>query len=188
MGINAKLEVQGGLVGEVEVLGNFKVTVFDTAKADLVCFKLTAQDRSFKYKVHPNLNKQSHANSILEVRDASKAYRANIQAPLLKWKLTSSNEDLLPVKLSCWPSQTADGTEIVLEYEVISNDVRLDDVHIKFPCPPSGGAAIASADPGEAVYDADNSEVHWRIPQMGSNEGSSGTLEFTALADASSLL
>merc|ERR1719223_892894 len=77
--IKAKLEVEGGLTGEVECVGDFKVTVLDTSKADLVCFKLSPQDQSFKYKVHPNLNKQSHAANILEVRDASKAYRANVE-------------------------------------------------------------------------------------------------------------
>merc|ERR1719498_545801 len=87
--IKAKLEVEGGLDGEAECVGDFKVTVLDTAKADLVCFKLSPQDQTFKYKVHPNLNKQSHAANVLEVRDASKAYRANVEAPLLKWRFTS---------------------------------------------------------------------------------------------------
>merc|ERR1719506_61855 len=89
--IKAKLEVEGGLTGEVECVGDFKVTVLDTSKADLVCFKLSPQDQAFKYKVYPNLNKASHAQNILEVRDATKAYKANMEAPLLKWRLTSSN-------------------------------------------------------------------------------------------------
>lgn len=122
------------------------------------------------------------------MRDASKAYRANIEAPLLKWKLTSTSEEMLPVKLACWPSQTAEGTEIILEYEVTASDICLEDVHIIFPCPPSGRPAISSADPGEAVFDAGNHQVHWHIPQMDSREGSSGTLEFTAAADTATLL
>jgi len=186
--IKAKLEVEGGLMGEVECMGDFKVTVLDTNKADLVCFKLAPQDQSFKYKVHPNLNKASHAQNILEVRDASKAYRANVEAPLLKWKLTSSNEDFLPINLSCWPSATNEGTTIVLEYEMTATDIALEDVHITFPCPPSGRPVIASVEPGEAVFDAGNHQVHWHIPQMDNNEGNSGTLEFTAAADTASLL
>jgi len=186
--IKAKLEVEGGLSGEVEVIGDFKVTVLDANKADLVCFKLSPQDTSFKYKVHPNLNKASQAQNILEVRDASKAYRANMEAPLVKWRLASSSEDLLPISLSCWPSQTADGTTIILEYELTANDICLEDVHIVFPCPPSGKPSIASAEPGEAVYDAGNHQVHWVIPQIDAREGSSGTLEFQAAADTASLL
>jgi len=186
--IKAKLEVEGGLTGEIECVGDFKVTVLDTSKADLVCFKLAPQDQSFKYKVHPNLNKASHAANVLEPRDASKAYRANVEAPLLKWRLTSSNEDFLPISLSCWPSQTADGTTIVLEYELTNNDICLEDVHITFPCPPSGRPCIVSVEPGEAVYDAGNQQVHWAIPSMDKGEGTTGTLEFTAAADTATLL
>jgi hypothetical protein len=186
--IKAKLEVEGGLTGEVECVGDFKVTVLDTSKADLVCFKLAPQDQSFKYKVHPNMNKASHAQNILEVRDASKAYKANMEAPLLKWRLTSSNEDFLPITLSCWPSQTAEGTTIVLEYELTATDVCLEDVHITFPCPPSGRPCIVSVEPGEAVYDAGNQQVHWAIPSMDKGEGTTGTLEFTAAADTATLL
>jgi hypothetical protein len=185
--ISAKMEVEGGLSGELEIVGDFKVTVLDPNKADLVCFKLTPQDQSFKYKVHPNLNKQSHTNNILEVRDASKAYRANVEAPLLKWRMTSTNEDHLPISISFFSSQTPEGTQINLEYEMTANDICLEDVHITFPCPPSGRPAIASAEPGEAVYDAGNQQVHWHIPSIDSNDGSSGNLEFIAAADIASL-
>jgi len=186
--INAKLEVEGGLTGEVEIVGDFKVTVLDPSKADLVSFKLSPQDQSFKYKVHPNLNKAQHANNILEVRDASKAYRANVEAPLLKWRLTSSNEDLMPVTLSFFSSQTPEGTQINLEYEMTAGDINLEDIHITFPCPPSGRPAIADCSPGEAVYDAGNQQVHWHIPSMSKNDGGEGSLEFTAAADLASLV
>lgn len=169
-------------------MGDFKVTVLDTNKADLVCFKLSQQDQTFKYKVHPNLNKASHANNILEVRDASKAYRANMEAPLLKWRLASSNEDFLPISMSCWPSQTAEGTTIVLEYELTATDIVLEDIQVAFPCPPSGRPQIQSAEPGEAAYDASNQQVVWHIPQIDSRNGSSGTLEFSATADTASML
>merc|ERR1719428_45096 len=93
--IKAKLEIEGGLSGEAECQGDFKVTVLDTNKADLVCSKLAPQDQSFKYKVHPNLNKASHANNILEVRDASKAFRANTPVPLVKYQFKTSDDGFL---------------------------------------------------------------------------------------------
>jgi hypothetical protein len=121
--IKARLEVEGGLVGEAECTGDFRVTVLDDKKADLVCFKLSPQDQSFKYKVHPNLNKQSQASNVLEVRDETKKYKAGMPVPLLKRRTVSTNEDFLPISLSCWPSQTADGTQIVLEYELTAMDI-----------------------------------------------------------------
>jgi len=185
--VKARLEIEGGLTGEAECVGDFRVTVIDASKADLVCFKLSPQDQSFKYKVHPNLNKASHANNILEFRDETKKYKANMPVPLVKWRLTSANEDFLPITLSCWPSQTAEGTQIVLEFELTDTSVTLEDVHIVFPCPPNARAAVASAEPGQAVFDAGNGQVHWAIPNIDSTE-SSGTLEFTAAADSASLL
>jgi len=186
--ITAELQVEGGLQGDVTCTGQFQVTVLDTAKADLVCFKMTPADNTnFKYKVHPNLNKASHANNILEVRDASRAYRANMPAPLVKWQGKSSSEDYLPVSLSCWPTATGDGTQMVLELEMTDTSMTLQDVHIRFPCPPGARPNVSSAEPGEAAFDASSGEVHWHIPVLDANEGN-GTLEFSAATDTATLL
>eukprot|EP00929_Paragymnodinium_shiwhaense_P001251 TRINITY_DN101482_c0_g1_i1.p1 TRINITY_DN101482_c0_g1~~TRINITY_DN101482_c0_g1_i1.p1 ORF type:complete len:526 (+),score=161.86 TRINITY_DN101482_c0_g1_i1:118-1695(+) len=186
--IAAELQVEGGLQGEVTCTGQFQVTVLDTSKADLVCFKMTPADNSnFKYKVHPNLNKASHANNILEVRDASRAYRANTPAPLVKWQGKSNSEDYLPVSLSCWPSATGDGTQIVLELEMTDTSMTLQDVSIRFPCPPSARPNVTQVEPGEAAYDPSTGEVHWHIPVLDANEGN-GTLEFSASTDTATLL
>jgi len=186
--ITAELQVEGGLQGDVTCTGQFQVTVLDTSKADLVCFKMSPADNAnFKYKVHPNLNKASHANNILEVRDASRAYRKDMPAPLVKWQGKSSDEDFLPVSLSCWPTATGDGTQIVLELEMTDTSMTLQDVHIRFPCPPSARPNVSSVEPGEANYDTNTGEVHWYIPVLDANEGN-GTLEFAASTDTASLL
>lgn len=185
--ISADLQVEGGLNGEAVCTGQFQVTVLDAAKADLVCFKLAPQNQEFKYKVHPNLNKASHANDVLEVRDPSRAFRANAPAPLLKWQFKSSDDAFLPVSLSCWPTSTADGTQIVLELELTDDSVSLEDVHIRFPASQSSRPAISSAEPGEAIYDPSMQQVHWQIQQLDKSE-STGTLEFSASADSASLM
>jgi len=185
--ISASLQLEGGLEGEATCTGQFQVTVLDVAKAGLACFKLAAQSPDFKYKVHPNLNKASQAKNILEVRDASKAYRANAPAPLLKWQSKSNDEAFLPVTVSCWPTSTADGTQIVLELELTDTNVALDEVIVRFPAAPSSRPQIASAEPGEAVYDTGTQQIFWQIPLLDKNE-STGNLEFTAAADSASLL
>jgi hypothetical protein len=113
--ITADLQVEGGLEGEIVCNGTFSVTVLDDKKADLACFKLAPQDPAFKYKVHPNLNKASHANNVLEVRDASKAFRANTPVPLVKYQFKTSDDGFLPVAITCWPTPSADGTQVVVE-------------------------------------------------------------------------
>ncbi|CAE7374503.1 Arcn1 [Symbiodinium natans] len=84
--ITADLQVEGGLEGEAVCTGQFQVTVLDASKADLAAFRLAPQNQEFRYKIHPNLNKTSHANNVLEVREASRAYRANAPVPLVKWQ------------------------------------------------------------------------------------------------------
>merc|ERR1712183_361508 len=100
------------------------------AKADLVCSKLNPQSSEFKYKMHPNLNKQSHANNnILEVHDISRAYCAIAPVPLLKWQTKSSDEGFLPITLTCWPESKTDCTQMVIEVELQDTSMRLEDVH-----------------------------------------------------------
>lgn len=185
--ITANLSAEGSMDGEAECVGLFQVTVLDAAKAGLVCFKLNPMDQQFKYKTHPNLNKASQAQSVLEVKDPSKALRANTPAPLLRWLMKSSKDDFLPVTLSCWPTPTAEGTQVVLEFELQHTNITLEEVHIRFPAPPSSRPAIQSVDVGEAEFDAGAKQLHWYIPTIDANE-SSGTLEFSASADQASLL
>lgn len=184
--VKAKLQLEGGLEGEAECVGAFSVTVLDTAKADLVCFKLENVDKEFKYKVHPNLNKASFDQNVLEVRDKSRAFRANQAAPLVKWRAASTKEAFLPITLSCWPQATADSTQMVLEFELTDDSVSLEDVKICFPAAPQSRPQIQSAEPGEAIYDPAG-QVVWHIPVIDKND-SSGTMEFTASTDQASLL
>jgi hypothetical protein len=185
--ISASFTTDGSMNGEAECSGLLQVTVLDATKAGLVCFRLSPLDQKFKYRAHPNLNKASQASGILEVKDASKALHANAPAPLLRWNLKSSEDDFLPITLSCWPSPTADGTQVVLEFELQHTSITLEEVHVRFPAPPASRPAIQSADVGEANYDAGTQTLHWYIPRIDASE-SSGALEFTAGADQASLL
>jgi len=185
--ITTSLQLEGGLNGEAVCTGQFQVTVLDVSKAGLACFKLASQSDEFKYQVHPSLNKALHANNILEVRDASKAYRANAPAPLLRWQSKKYDEAFLPVTVSCWQTSTADGTTIVLELELTDSSVALDEVIVRFPAAPSSRPQISNAEPGEAVYDAGTQQIFWQIPLLDNSE-STANLEFSAAADSASLL
>jgi hypothetical protein len=183
--ITGELSLEGGLQGEAMCTGQFQVTVLDPSKADLASFKLNQQDQSFKYQVHPNLNKASYSNNALEVKDNTRAFRANQAAPLLKWQLKSTDEAFFPVQISCWPSSTAEGTQMVVELELTDMSAVLEDVRISFPAPASSRPSVCSASRGE--FACDGNGVHWTIMQLDSVERS-GTLEFVAAADHTSLV
>eukprot|EP00397_Hematodinium_sp_SG-2012_P016405 GEMP01016736.1.p1 GENE.GEMP01016736.1~~GEMP01016736.1.p1 ORF type:complete len:540 (+),score=129.09 GEMP01016736.1:179-1798(+) len=186
--ITANLHSEGGINGEIEVQGKFDIIVFDQ-KADQVCFELgDLKEGIFKYKGNPVLNKQSQAKGLLEPKDPSKpAYAPNILKPLLKWLMKSKEEEHVPISLSCWPSPTPDGANVVLEYELTNTNVTLTDVHVRFPCPAHARANIESPDQGQAEYDNAAQQIHWYIPRIDSDDFN-GTLEFTASCDSAQLM
>jgi len=183
--ITASLKLEGGLNGGATCTGQLHVTVLDVSEAGLACFKLASQSNVFKYTVHPNLNKASHANNVLEVRDASNAYCANAPAPLLKWQSNSSDEAFLPVTVSLWPTSTAGSTEFVLELELTDANRALDEVIVRFPVSPSSRPQISNAEPGEAVYDTDMQQIVWQFPLL---DKTTANLEFSGAAEPACLL
>jgi len=180
--VAADLEVEGGLNGEATCNGSFEVTVLDPAKAALACFKLAPCRPDFKYKVHPSLNKASHAQHLLEVRQGVAAFPTG---GCLKWQHKTGDDGFLPVSLACWPTPTGEGTEIVLELELTDQSAVLENVTISFPVSAGARPNVESASPGEAGF-RDN-QVIWYIPVFDASEGS-GTLQFKANADAASML
>merc|ERR1711933_652583 len=109
--VTADLEVEGGLNGETTLHGSFEVLVLDPSKADLACFKLAPQSQDFKYKVHPSLDKKSHANNIIELRQGQRSFPTG---NCLKWQLKTSDDNFLPVTVSCWPLAVGDRAQIIL--------------------------------------------------------------------------
>ncbi|CEM06693.1 unnamed protein product [Vitrella brassicaformis CCMP3155] len=182
--IQAQLHAEGGL-NDMDIQGQFEATVLDVNKADLAAFKVSPEDKRFKWKVHPNLNKSSHANSILEFRDASRCFRQNTPMPLLKWRLQTKSEELLPMSVSCWMSSTSDGTVATIEFELTKTDLALQDLRFSIPCPPNSHPTVSSADVGE--YSTEGNVVAWTVPLVDSN-APTGTMEFSAKTDSSSLL
>jgi len=186
--VTALLNAEGVLQNEIEVQGKFDLVVA-SAQADQVCFQLgDMNDALFKYKSNPVLNKLSQAKGLLEPKDPSRpTYQPNVTKPLLKWIMKSKDDHFIPITLSCWPSPTPDGASVTLEYELKDESRVLEEIHIRFPCPPHGQPEIQSADQGQTEYDGVNHQLHWYIPQCDANEPN-GTLEFTAKCDIASLM
>merc|ERR1712187_917660 len=153
---------------------------------NLACFKFQLHDQTFKYRVHPNLNKTSHAHNILEFSDAHRAFSANTPLSLLKWQFKIADEDALPVAISCWPTPEAGGTHVAFELELTNKAIVLEDVCIRFQVPLAARPNVLKVDLGKADFDEVSSEVRWLIPRLDSGEVS-GNLDFTVACDAASL-
>ncbi|CAD7936639.1 unnamed protein product [Amoebophrya sp. A25] len=183
--LEAAMGAEGGLEGDLTLQGKFEITVHDESKADLATFKLKELNNKFKYRLHPNLNKTQQANNVLEIRDPSRKYRPNSAAALLKWQYKGDQEDLVPLSVTCWPSPEADGIQMIIQYELTNDDVKLENVIMRIPT--SGSVPqVKSVETGEAgMVGAD--WLQWAIPSIDASSNA-GTLEFFIRVDAANLL
>jgi len=168
----------GGLQG-MEVKGDLQLLITDQAVGKaLVPLKL-GENSGYQFKTHPNINKQRFSSeSVLALKDPSRAFPTGSALGVLKWRLQTSNDSSVPLLINCWPTQTGDDMyEVNVEYE-LKGDHELRDVRVHIPVPggpPSGLTAAA----GEANYVRRDGILQWTIPIIDSSNDSA-TVEFTA--------
>ncbi|PFH33826.1 adaptor complexes medium subunit family protein [Besnoitia besnoiti] len=184
--VKGTLQAEGG-VDELDIQGTFFVTVYDPNKAGLAAFRISPEDRRFKTKVHPNMNRASYAQNVLELRDPTRAYAPRTPAAILKWRLQTKDEGLCPMAISCWPSVAPNGVTLTVEVEATEPSRVLHDVHFSFTCPGNVPHQVLRVDGGETQHDG--MSLHWRLPQMSaSGELATATLEFFAATDINTVL
>nr|CEL64619.1 TPA: coatomer delta subunit, putative [Neospora caninum Liverpool] len=183
--VKGTLQAEGG-VDELDIQGTFFVTVYDPSKAGLAAFRVSPEDKRFKTKVHPNMNRASYTQNVLELRCPTRAYTPNAPAAILKWRLQTKDESLCPLSISCWPSVAANGVTLTIEVEATEPSRTLHDVHFSFTCPSNVPHQILRVDGGETQHDGVS--LHWRLPQMSVSELSTATLEFFAATSVSTVL
>ncbi|CDI85770.1 coatomer delta subunit, putative [Eimeria praecox] len=92
--VKASLQAEG-VVKEVELQGTFFVTANDPQRGSLAAFQLTPEDKRFKMKSHPNVDKTALSQgNLLQVRDPSRPLPPHQPAPLLKWRASDKDEVL----------------------------------------------------------------------------------------------
>ncbi|KAL8452701.1 hypothetical protein Emed_001265 [Eimeria media] len=140
--VKASLQAEG-VLKEVELQGTFFATANDPQRGSLAAFQLSPEDKRFKMKCHPNVDKNAlSANNLLQIRDTSRPLVPHQPAPLLKWRVNEKDESLVPLAVSCWPSTTPTGTALTVELEVTDTSKRLEDVHVSFMCPPQANPQV----------------------------------------------
>lgn len=183
--VKASLQAEG-VLKEVELQGTFFVTANDPERGSLAAFQLTREDKRFKMKSHPNVDKAAlSGTNLLQVRDPTRPLPPHQPAPLLKWRVNEKDESLVPLTVSCWPSTTPTGTVLTVELEVTDTSKRLEDIHVSFMCPAQANPQVLRTDAGTTEHDGVS--VHWFLPEMG-EELSAATIELTANASLATLM
>eukprot|EP00742_Colponemidia_sp_Colp-10_P001255 GILJ01001352.1.p1 GENE.GILJ01001352.1~~GILJ01001352.1.p1 ORF type:complete len:543 (+),score=107.45 GILJ01001352.1:38-1666(+) len=187
--IEEKLVVQlnrDGGVNNLEIKGDLYLTILDENKAKVAVRMQQGPNSGYQFKLHPNMNKQQWGEqSILGLRDPSRPYPVNNKTPVLKWRLQGKDEAMVPLMISCWPSPTAGGSTVNIEYELLNRDVELSEVSIFIPISNGQPPQVSQVD-GLYKFRPKESQLEWRLASI-SSSNPSGSLEFSAPVDPASV-
>jgi hypothetical protein len=169
-----------GVVESNEVKGSLTLTAA-SEDAGLCSVQMQTAPRNadkFTFTTHPKVNKGMYEKTgLLQLKDVNKGFPSARPVGILKWSYSSNSEDLIPLKINCWPEEESRGQmNVSIEYELEQKDITLHDVTITIPLGSSDSVNIVSLD-GSYKHNSSLGELEWQLPLVdGSN--ASGCLEF----------
>ncbi|XP_042517797.1 coatomer subunit delta-like isoform X2 [Macadamia integrifolia] len=179
--LNVSLKRDGG-VSNFDVQGTLSLQILNQEDAFIQVQIETGESAGIVFKTHPNINKELFSiENILGLKDPNRPF-PTAQAGdatgvgLLKWRMQSVDESVVPLTINCWPSVSGNETYVSIEYES-SSMFDLQNVVILVPLPALREAPTVRQIDGEWRYDSRNSTLEWSILLIdGSNR--SGSMEF----------
>ena len=131
---------KGGGCENVEVVGTMSLTVNSEPEATLYVEVAAGANKAFQFKTHPNIDKAQYSSSNrLGLKDPSRPFPIGSELGILKWRMQSKDESLVPITINCWPSVSGGQTYVNIEYESTS-DFDLQNVSVVIPLPHAGHA------------------------------------------------
>jgi coatomer subunit delta len=174
--VSARLS-RDGVVESFDIKGNLTLTAADD-EVSKCSVQLKAFDgSSFTFNTHPKVDKaQYDGTRLLQLKDSSKGFPSSRPVGILKWTYNGSADDVIPIKVNCWPEEESRGRmNVTIEY-TMETPRELHNVLIRVPVGTSDSPEIVSID-GSHSFSAANRELVWQIALMDSSN-SSGSLEF----------
>ncbi|KAL8061250.1 hypothetical protein ABFX02_02G075100 [Erythranthe guttata] len=176
--LNVTLRHDGG-IGNFDLQGTLSLQILNQEDGLIQVQIETGGNPGILFKTHPNINKELYSGeNILGLKDPNRPFPAGQGdgVSLLKWRMQSADESLVPLSINCWPSISGNETYVNLEYEASSMFV-LKNVVISIPLPALREAPKVQQIDGEWRYDSRNSILEWSIVLI-DNSNSSGSMEF----------
>eukprot|EP00871_Galdieria_phlegrea_P003769 jgi/Galph1/4393/GphlegSOOS_G3111.1 len=166
-----------GVIHNFEIKGNLMLQVSDPSKACVRFHMQMGNMNAFQVRTHPNIDKSLWtSNQILGLKDASRPFPAGNPLSILRWRLVSSEESLIPLSINCWPAQSSTDTVVIIEYELMSIK-ELQNILISVPIPKNAGTPKLRGADGEFSFNSRQNVVEWRVPLVG-QDSPQGSLEF----------
>lgn len=185
--LSLALNRDGGLEF-LELKGDLDLRI-SSADVSKVILKLSHSDafsaQDLQFKTHPRIDKKAWTDAQkIQLRDTKQGFPVRQGLAVLKWRLTSKDESVVPLSINCWPSPTDDGSiDVNIEYELVSEieDMHLKNIVISIPLPAGAYPGSVTAAEGTSwSLDGDSHALNWSIPDVdaANEESKSGVLEF----------
>mmetsp|Transcript_8225 Transcript_8225/g.14103 ORF Transcript_8225/g.14103 Transcript_8225/m.14103 type:complete len:514 (-) Transcript_8225:681-2222(-) len=172
--LNVQLNKQGGLEN-LEVTGTLSLVVNNEEDGYMRVAVAAGANKQFQFKTHPNIDKAAYSSqNVLCLKDASRPFPPGSELGILKWRMQSKDESLVPLTINCWPSVSGGQSFVNIEYESTSS-FDLQHVSITIPVP-RGPPTVNSCD-GEWRFDSRQSALVWTI-ELVDDTNRSGSMEF----------
>ncbi|KAL5722366.1 hypothetical protein ACHQM5_005897 [Ranunculus cassubicifolius] len=179
--VNVTLKRDGGL-SNFDVQGSLSLQILKEENGLIQVQIETGGNPGVLFKTHPNINKELFNNeNILGLKDPQRPFPTGQVGDgggvgLLKWRMQSVDEAMVPLTINCWPSDSRNETYVSLEYEATTM-FDLQNVIISVSLPALREAPNVRQVDGEWRYDSRNSVLEWSILLI-DNSNRSGSMEF----------
>lgn len=170
-----------GGMENLELQGTMALTVLKEDDAYIRVNIEGGHDKSFQFKTHPNIDKNLYGHkNILGLKDPGRPFPTGSPLGILKWRMQSRDESIVPLSINCWPSVSGGETYVNIEYEA-SSAFDLQNVMITIPLPALRDAPTLKDYDGEPRFDSRRSVLEWNIVLI-DNTNRNGSLEFVVPA------
>lgn len=170
-----------GALQSLEILGLLGLRVLDENSSKLrIKVHNQCDKQGVQVQTHPNVDKKLFlSHSQVGLKNPAKPFPTNNDVGVLKWRLQTTDDTMIPLSINCWPSENgAGGVDVNIEYELEKEDMELNQVLIQIPLPAGSGVPIVNECQGDYSHDGRKGLLEWRLPLVDA-ANKSGTLEFT---------
>ncbi|XP_060768329.1 archain 1a [Neoarius graeffei] len=168
----------GGLQN-MEILGMITLRVSDEKSGRIRLLINNNDKRGVQLQTHPNVDKKLFtADSLIGLKNPEKSFPLNNDVGVLKWRLQTTDESLIPLTINCWPSESGSSCDVNIEYELQEESLELNDVVISIPLPSGVGAPVIGDLDGEYRHDSRRNILEWCLPVV-DVKNKTGSLEFS---------
>ncbi|SCZ94410.1 BZ3500_MvSof-1268-A1-R1_Chr12-2g03881 [Microbotryum saponariae] len=187
--LTLELNRDGG-VESLSLKGDLDLRIADPAKAVLVIAlpppSSYGKANDLQFKTHPNVDKNAWTQrGEIKLKEGKKGFPVGQGLGVLKWRMTGTDESVIPISINCWPSSDNGICTVNLEYELENTSIALHNVLISIALPPGSQPALSEA-PANGSYslNPETSRLDWVIDEVSVAAGTtSGSLEFEVDGD-----